>query len=229
MERLRAHLPEFLTFLESMLEDQNPRVVAATLATYARLAEAMGTRLRPHARHMAGALCRPAASARAEVKLECAHAAKAVMQALGVKQVTEALGEHVRARNHRHREVALQLVILALLTYPSSEFDMPELARRVLPALADSKRRVRQAALDCTAVLGQYIHPSALPVHLASDRLRSKQSQEALNAAVNARLARRSLPALSPEGLILYSVQVPNHAARGTSGVPSGEITIFIL
>ena len=33
-----------------------------------------------------------------------------------------------------------------------------------------------------------------------------------------------SLPALSPEGLILYSVQLPNHAARGLPGTPTGKV-----
>ena len=46
VERLSVHLPEFLTFLESLLEDASPRVVAATLATYARLAEVLGQRLK---------------------------------------------------------------------------------------------------------------------------------------------------------------------------------------
>jgi hypothetical protein len=94
--------------------------------------------------------------------------------------------------------------------------------RQLLPSLADSKRRVRQAALECTAVLGQFVHVSALPIHLAAEKLRSKQSLEALHAAVNVRLGRKILPVLSSEGLILYSVQVSNAAARGISGASFG-------
>ncbi|XP_059475154.1 uncharacterized protein LOC132196481 isoform X2 [Neocloeon triangulifer] len=218
VERLRAHLPEFLTFLDSMLEDHSPLVVSATLGTFARLAEALGNKLGPHVRHICGSLCRPAASSRAEVKMEAAHAAKALMQVLGPQMVMEALAENVKARNHRHREASLQLVILGLLTFPSSDFDAIEIAKIVMPSLADGKRRVRQAALECTAVLGQFIHTSALPIHLADEKLRTKQSIDALHSAVNGRLARKILPVLSSEGLILYSVQVSNAAARGLSG-----------
>lgn len=131
VERLGAHLPEFLTFLDSMLEDHSPLVVSATLGTYARLSEALGPKLGPHVRHICGALCRPAASSRAEVKMEAAHAAKALMQALGPQVAMEALAENVKARNHRHREAALQLVILGLLTFPSSDFDAVEISKKV--------------------------------------------------------------------------------------------------
>ncbi|CAB3372192.1 Hypothetical predicted protein [Cloeon dipterum] len=229
VERLRAHLPEFLTFLDSMLEDHSPLVISATLGTFARLSEALGTKLAPHVRHICGALCRPAASSRAEVKMEAAHASKALMQALGPQVVMEAFADNVKARNHRHREAALQLVILGLLTFPSSDFDAVEIAKRVMPSLTDSKRRVRQAALECTAVLGQFIHVSALPIHLATEKLRSKQSIDALHAAVSGRLSRKILPVLSSEGLILYSVQVSNAAARGLSGSPFGADVEWIL
>jgi len=57
------------------------------------------------------------------------------------------------------RENALQLLIFSLVTFPSTEFKLETVASRVATMVADRRRRVRQAALDTMAVLGQIYDP----------------------------------------------------------------------
>lgn len=49
----------------------------------------------------------------------------------------------------------MQLLIFSLVTFPSTEFKLEIVASRVAAMVADRRRRVRQAALDALAVLGQ--------------------------------------------------------------------------
>jgi len=44
------------------------------------------------------------------------------------------------------REDILNIVMYALLTFPSYEFDLKNIAATVVPTLVDPKRRVRQAS-----------------------------------------------------------------------------------
>ena len=57
------------------------------------------------------------------------------------------------------RENALQLLIFSLVTFPSTEFKVENVANKVAIMVGDKRRRVRQAALDTLAVLAQIYEP----------------------------------------------------------------------
>ncbi|XP_011871564.1 PREDICTED: uncharacterized protein LOC105564074 [Vollenhovia emeryi] len=111
------------------------------------------------------------------------------------------------ARNAKTRENALQLLIFSLVTFPSTEFKLETVAGRVATMVADRKRRVRQAALDTLAVLGQIYDPEEV---LEAGRRAGEGSPdvEAMVAAIRARLARKSLPLVSADGLVVYGLQI---------------------
>lgn len=54
------------------------------------------------------------------------------------------------------RENALLVLTSSLLTWPSTEFEPRLAASRVAHCVTDPRRRVRQAALECLAVLAQF-------------------------------------------------------------------------
>jgi hypothetical protein len=58
-------------------------------------------------------------------------------------------------RDARIRQETLNFVIIALLIFPCSSFDLIKLAEVVCDLLIDGRRPVRQAALECIAVLAQ--------------------------------------------------------------------------
>uniref|UniRef100_A0A8D8ZUH6 Protein FAM179B n=1 Tax=Cacopsylla melanoneura TaxID=428564 RepID=A0A8D8ZUH6_9HEMI len=112
------------------------------------------------------------------------------------------------SKSSKMRESTLLCVMYALLTFPSTEFNIGGLVTLLLQyAPSESKKRVRQSLLDTFAVLAQFVPRSHLK--LSEAELLSNESAYKFNAALQARLARRQLPSVSPEGLILYSSRFP--------------------
>ncbi|XP_018046258.1 PREDICTED: uncharacterized protein LOC108685801 [Atta colombica] len=111
------------------------------------------------------------------------------------------------ARNTKTRENALQLLIFSLVTFPSTEFKLEIVASRVAAMVADRRRRVRQAALDTLAVLGQ-IYDSEEVIQAGRRAGEGNPDAEAMLAAIRARLARKSLPLVSADGLVVYGLQI---------------------
>nr|XP_012232865.1 PREDICTED: uncharacterized protein LOC105678252 isoform X2 [Linepithema humile] len=111
------------------------------------------------------------------------------------------------ARNAKTRENALQLLIFSLVTFPSTEFKLEAVASRVATMVADRRRRVRQAALDTMAVLGQIYDPEEV-LEAGKQAAEGYADAEAMLAAIRARLARKSLPMVSADGLVVYGLQI---------------------
>ncbi|XP_015601159.1 uncharacterized protein LOC107270564 isoform X2 [Cephus cinctus] len=113
----------------------------------------------------------------------------------------------IGARNAKTRENALQLLIFSLVTFPSTEFKVEMVANKVAAMVADRRRRVRQAALDTLAVLAQIYEPEEV-LHAGERAAKGRRDAEEMMAAIRARLARKSLPLVSADGLVVYGLQI---------------------
>ncbi|XP_020295110.1 uncharacterized protein LOC109860437 isoform X2 [Pseudomyrmex gracilis] len=113
----------------------------------------------------------------------------------------------LNARNAKTRENTLQLLIFSLVTFPSTEFKLQTVANHVTTMIMDRRRRVRQAALDTLAVLGQ-IYNSEEVLEAGKRAAEGCTDGEAMLAAIRARLARKSLPLVSVDGLVVYGLQI---------------------
>ncbi|CAL7945263.1 unnamed protein product [Xylocopa violacea] len=113
----------------------------------------------------------------------------------------------LNARNAKTRENTLQLLIFSLVTFPSTEFKVDIVANKVAKLVRDRRRRVRQAALDTLAVLAQIYEPEEV---LAAGKRASEgyHDGETMMSAIRARLARKSLPLVSADGLVMYGLQI---------------------
>ena len=82
---------------------------------------------------------------------------KALMMCAGNPQmvIDVLLPEMEQYKQAKMREDVVNFIIFALLTFPSQEFDLAEICATVVPCLLDTKRRVRQAGLECMAVIHQ--------------------------------------------------------------------------
>lgn len=108
------------------------------------------------------------------------------------------------------RENSLLCLMYALLTFPSTEFNVNELAETLIKqGINEPKRRVRQALLDALSILGQFIPRSQFRIdNVDEETLAFKKS-------LRARLTRRQLPSISPSGLLLYAFQISSKTAFG--------------
>ena len=98
----------------------------------------------------------------------------------------------------------------ALLTFPSTEFNVNELAETLIKqGINEPKRRVRQALLDALSILGQFIPRSEFRIdNVNEETLEFKK-------ALRARLTRRQLPSISSSGLLLYAFQISSKTTFG--------------
>ncbi len=90
-----------------------------------------------------------------QIKIELYNLIKSLMMACTPQAVIEVMLPSVEHKNAKMREDVINFVIYGLLTFPSKEFDLPEIVDGVVPSLLDNKRRVRQAAFECVAVIHQ--------------------------------------------------------------------------
>ncbi|CAB4054652.1 TOG array regulator of axonemal microtubules protein 1 [Lepeophtheirus salmonis] len=124
--------------------------------------------------------------------------------------------DHLGDKRSAVREDIINIITFALLTFPSYEFDLKTIAATVVPTLVDPKRRVRQAALECVAVLAAFMGPSKAAPLIRSIELLESHFEKGTGVlhAVQARLSRRQLPRITSDGLIEYSVHIPYPAGR---------------
>ena len=113
---------------------------------------------------------------RIQIKIELFRLMKAMMKVSTPQVVIDVLLPELEHRNPRMREDVVNFVIFALLTFPSQEFNLTEICTCVTPCLLDTKRRVRQAGLECMATIHQ-VRPAIISVNMSqkySGNLNSK-------------------------------------------------------
>ncbi|XP_059617358.1 uncharacterized protein LOC132262191 [Phlebotomus argentipes] len=141
--------------------------------------------------------------------------AKALMQRLPPAAIVLRLlsDEFLSAKSSKFRENALQMVLYALMTFPSTYFDVATCVMRATQAAIDPKKRVRQGALDVLAVLGQISSPKVV-MDVVNGIAATRTDGNALSAAVKARLARKQLPMIRGDGSVQYGLKLPSPQAN---------------
>ncbi|XP_053235570.1 TOG array regulator of axonemal microtubules protein 1 [Podarcis raffonei] len=221
-----------LSLLRALLDDSNFKVALGALEALrllaARLGPAAGSRARLEP--LVSAAAKVLGDAKLAVRQEYRQLFLALMRAAGPQPVLDLLlrPEHLRHRNARVREVVLAISVAALLTFPSEDFQLPALAAALAPALADAKRRVRHAALEAFAVLASALGPARAGTLLeAVDAVELRGEGQGVLGAVQARLARKTLPRLTENWFVEYAVPLPDSPHAGPW--PRGADTDWLL
>ena len=171
---LLPYLPPFLQLLDSLFDDNNFRISLTVLEIFRLLLDLLDKEtLLEHLRQLVHAVRKHVGDSKVVVRIENMRVFRRLLQAASPATVVpilcDALNSH---RSSRVREDSLNLIIYALMTFPSYEFDLRRLAERVSVSVADPKRRVRHAALECLAAIAQFLGPARLgPLMAAVDRL----------------------------------------------------------
>ena len=141
-----------------------------------------------------------------------------VFQLLTLKLPTQPLLEqllaHLGNRNARVRAELLNRIIAILLLIPRDQFNLCALCYELSSLLLDPKRAVRLAALECLAVLGHCLGPQRVRKLIdCVGALQRLHSVDGIVMALKARLARRDLPRLLPDGSVRYVLNPSGFAA----------------
>ena len=221
---LLPHVLAFVSFLNNLLDDNNFKITTATLDILSILVERGELNLKPHVRPLVSMLTKRLGDNKIVWRQTIMKVFQQMMQIMSPMVVISVIADNLVHRNSRVRQETVNIVISALLTFPSYDFDMGQMCKIVAPSLIDSKRNVRQAVLECFGVLAQAMGAGRLaPLVQAVDNVELNYEGDGVMAAVQARLARRQLPRLNSNGFVEYATQMPSSAShRGAPGLTTG-------
>lgn len=225
------NLGSLVTLLLGFLDDVNFKIGVTSLQIIGLLVAKLGVGVHPVLKPLLSALSNKLGDNKIVIRQENMKVLMQLMQILSPKAVLSVLTSNLQHRNSKVREETVNVFIAALLTFPSSDFSLPDLTNSIAPALVDSKRRVRQAALEAFAVIAQAMGSGRIqPIIAAVDTVELTMGGEGVMGAVTARLARRQLPRVNRDGLVEYAVPMPSSGTiRGQSNVPRGADIDWIL
>ena len=215
---LMPHMMSFISFLNNLLDDSNFKITTVTLEILCLLVEKLGKNVKQFLKPLSSTLTKRMGDNKIVVRQAVMKVATKMMHSYNPKPVLSVICENLQHKNSKVRQETLNIVIAALLQFPSYAFDLPGVCRMVSPTLTDPKRQVRQGALECLSVIAQAMGPGRLqPLVHAVDQVELSSDGEGVMGAVQARLARRQLPKLNSEGLVEYATPVPSSASTRSS------------
>ena len=230
MGNLMPHMLPFISFLNNLLDDSNFKITTVTLEILNILVEKLGQNVKQFLKPLSSTLAKRMGDNKIVVRQAVMRVAIKMMQSYQPKPVLAVIFEHVHHKNSRVRLDTVNIIIAALLTFPSYDFDLPRICQVIAPALCDSKRQVRHASLECFAVIAQAMGQGRLqPLVHAVDGVELSAEGEGVMAAVQARLARRQLPKLNHEGLVEYAINPPSSASSRASTHSQGADIDWIM
>ncbi|XP_062945768.1 TOG array regulator of axonemal microtubules protein 1 [Cynocephalus volans] len=225
-----SSLVGFISLLYNLLDDSNFKVVHGTLQVLHLLVVRLGEQVQQFLGPVIAASVKVLADNKLVIKQEYMKIFLKLMKEVGPQQVLCLLLEHLKHKHSRVREEVVNICICSLLTYPSEDFDLPKLSFDLAPALVDSKRRVRQAALEAFAVLASSMGSGKTSILFkAVDTVELQDNGDGVMNAVQARLARKTLPRLTEQGFVEYAILVPSSAQGRSSHLAHGADTDWLL
>ena len=137
-------------------------------------------------------------------------------------------------KTSRVREESINVVIAALLSFPSSEFHFNIIVRELCPCMSDSKSKVRQASFEAMTLLCHLedtnlkeVVSNMASVHRNNSEKTSRQQAVengledkdlTLMDAFYTRISRKLLPTLNEAGLVQHGLQVINDKLPASTG-----------
>ncbi|XP_046508465.1 TOG array regulator of axonemal microtubules protein 1 isoform X4 [Equus quagga] len=225
-----SSLVGFISLLYNLLDDSNFKVVHGTLQVLHLLVIRLGEQVQQFLGPVIAASVKVLADNKLVIKQEYMKIFLKLMKEVGPQQVLCLLLDHLKHKHSRVREEVVNICICSLLTYPSEDFDLPKLSFDLAPALVDSKRRVRQAALEAFAVLASSMGSGKTSILFkAVDTVELQDNGDGVMNAVQARLARKTLPRLTEQGFVEYAILMPSSAQGRASHLAHGADTDWLL
>ncbi|XP_026121555.1 TOG array regulator of axonemal microtubules protein 1-like isoform X2 [Carassius auratus] len=225
-----ASILDFIQFLRKLLDDSNFRVLCGALQLINLLIQKLESHVERYYKEIVSVTVRALGDSRSVTRLEYMNVFRQLMRTVGPQKVLDLLVCQLKHRNSRVREDVINIITAALLTHPRKDCDIPGLCVEAAPALADSKRKVRHAALELFAVLDYCLDTGQKqPLVKAVDGVELAGDAEGLMAAVQARRARHILPRLAPDGSLEYALALPKPGQRQTPQLGSGADLDWVL
>ncbi|XP_041668146.1 TOG array regulator of axonemal microtubules protein 1 isoform X2 [Cheilinus undulatus] len=223
-------IEELIHFFPRLLDDSNFKVFYGTLQILNILIQKLGKCVDRYFKQIVLVALKALGDTRAVTKIEYMNVFHQLMKTIPPQQILDLVIGNLKHKNSRVREDVLNIIMAALLTHPRKDFNIPKLCFEVAPYLADSKRKVRHAALELFAVFDCCLETGKRqPLMKAVDMVELNEDAEGLMAAVQARRARHVLPKLSSDGTVEYGLVMPKPGQRSSFQNGSGADLDWVM
>ncbi|KAM4542880.1 TOG array regulator of axonemal microtubules protein 1 [Odontesthes bonariensis] len=223
-------IEEFINFLPRLLDDSNFKVLYGTLQVLNVLIQKLETGVDRYFKHIVLVALKALGDTRTVTKNEYLNVFQQLMKTVAPQQVLDLVIGNLKHKNSRVREDVLNIIMAAMLTHPRKDFNIPKLCFEVAPYLADSKRKVRHAALELFVVFDYCLDTGKKqPLMKAVDMVELNEDADGLMAAIQARRARRILPKVSSEGVVEYGLVVPKPGQWSSGQCGSGADLDWVM
>ncbi|XP_074547737.1 TOG array regulator of axonemal microtubules protein 1 isoform X2 [Halichoeres trimaculatus] len=210
-------IEELINFLPRLLDDSNFKVFYGTLQVLNLVIHKLDGDVEKYFKQIVLVALKALGDTRTVTRSEYMNVFQQLMKTVPPQQILDLVIGNLKHKNSRVREDVLNIIMAALLTHPRKDFNIPKLCFEVAPYLADSKRKVRHAALELFAVFDYCLETGKRqPLMKAVDMVELNEDAEGLMAAVHARRARRVLPKLSSDGTVEYGLVMPKPGQRSS-------------
>ncbi|EJD74993.1 hypothetical protein LOAG_17784 [Loa loa] len=206
--KFATHLHSYFLTLGNVLDDLNFKVVTLCLDVLRLTLEKVGSFLAPYTQQVVGLISKHFGNQKSAIRQQIMAICMITMQNCSPKSVISYLCVYSEHRSSRIREEILNIMTAALLTFDSRMINLKAIADIVVPLLADQKRRVRLAAFELFAVFAHLSSKSIKGLLKSVSNLEQKHRAYGLLNAVKARISRKTLPKIRPDGLIEYATPV---------------------
>ncbi|XP_044021433.1 TOG array regulator of axonemal microtubules protein 1 isoform X2 [Siniperca chuatsi] len=223
-------IEEFINFLPRLLDDSNFKVLYGTLQVLNLLIQKLDIGVDKYFKQIVFVALKALGDTRTITRNEYMNVFRQMMKTVAPQQILDHIIGNLKHKNSRVREDVLNIIMVAMLTHPRKDFNIPKLCFEVAPYLADSKKKVRHAALELFAVFDYCLDTGKRqPLMKAVDMVELNEDAEGLMAAVQARRARHVLPKLSSEGIVEYGLVVPKPGQRCSPQYGSGADLDWVM
>ncbi|XP_066550344.1 TOG array regulator of axonemal microtubules protein 1 isoform X2 [Amia ocellicauda] len=221
---------DFISFTRTLLEDSNFKVLCGTLEVLNLVIEKLGYSVETYLKNFVSAVAKVLGDTRAVTRNEYMKVYMQLMRIVGPQKVLDLLIVYLKHKNSRVREDVVNIITASILTHPRRDLDIKHLCISVSPCLADNKRKVRHAALELFALFAHSMGSGKTqPLVKAVDMVELNGNVEGLMAAVQARIARHSLPKLTPDGMVEYALTIPKPGQRRGPQFGSGADVEWLM
>ncbi|XP_066529138.1 TOG array regulator of axonemal microtubules protein 1-like [Hoplias malabaricus] len=221
---------EFIHFIHRLLDDTNFKVLYGTLQIINLLVQKLDSSVDRYYKQIVFVTLKTLGDTRTFTRNEYMNIFRQLMRIIGPQKILELVVGHLMHKNSRVREDVINIITGAMLTHPRKDFNIPDLCFVVAPYLADSKKRVRHAALELFAVFDYCLGTGKKqPLMKAINRVELTGHMDGLMAAVQARRARHILPRLSADGMVEYALVIPKPGQRNKAQSGSGADLDWVL
>ena len=208
---IKESMVSLLNLLQPVFDDKSYRVACGALRAFRVMIAKVGPDISSYVKLFVFAISRKLGNVKDSVRSECYKVLLQIMGLVGRQKVLNLFWDKLTHKQYKVREDFLCIIIATLLSslknrnYSDLDFDL--ICTKVAGRLTDSQQIVRQAALDCVAVLGHILGTTNKKLLSAVDNVELRHDNASgIMSAVHARLLRKQLPRLNENMLVEYAV-----------------------